>query len=417
MWRERGEPMDDFFSRYLEYAGVGTSEAPTIFHRWSIVSAVGAMLGRQIHLPFGHSKIYPNQYIMIMGSPGSRKSTAMAVAKGLLQEAGYTRFGPDKTSKERFLMEMKQYEEAIDMEDLEALTLDEPSEIYVVASEFTDFVGTNNMEFITMLTNLWDNPDVYRNPKIHGASVLVHEPTVNIIGGNTTQGFALAFPPESLGNGFLSRLIFVYGEPNGVKVAWPKPSDPLLAAGLVEDLKQIKVKAKGIVTLGKGVEELGDKIYREFRDIDDARFKHYSTRRFTHLIKLSMVIAATRMSTQIQEEDMLKANTLLHYTEHNMPKALGEFGKSKYSDVSNQILEKLNHSLHPVGVNELWRLVDKDLPKMQDLIEVLKNLVNSDKIQFMGAGKKQGYVTKHNQKVEWDRSLLMEEWLREEEKL
>lgn len=408
--------MDDFFERYLEYAGVGTSEAPTIFHRWSIVSAIGALLGRQIYLPFGHSKIYPNQYIMIMGSPGSRKSTAMGVAKGLLAEAGYKRFGPDKTSKERFLMEMKQYEDSYDIEELEALTLDEPAEVYVVASEFTDFVGSNNMEFITMLTNLWDNPSEYKNPKIHGASVIVHEPTVNIIGGNTTQGFALAFPPESLGNGFLSRVIFVYGEPNGIKIAWPKPSDPLIGAELVTRLKEVSKTVKGEVTLGPGVVELGDRIYKEFRDIDDARFKHYSTRRFTHLLKLSMIIAATRISTQIEKEDMLKANTLLHHTESNMPKALGEFGKSKYSDVTNQVLDHLNHSSIPVGINDLWKIVSKDLPKLQDLVEIMKNLQTADKVMQVTLKGKQGFVTKHAEKVQWAADLLMEDWLREEEK-
>src|SRR5690606_174971 len=206
-----------------------------------------------------------------------------------------------------------------------------------------------NMEFITMLTNLWDNPSEYKNPKIHGSSVIVHEPTVNIIGGNTTQGFALAFPPESLGNGFLSRVIFVYGEPNGVKIAWPKPSDEMQGALLAQELKDIAAKVKGEVTLGEGVIDLGDRIYKEFKDIDDARFKHYSTRRFTHLLKLSIIIASTRLSTEISIDDMLKANTLLHYTEMNMPRALGEFGKSKFSDVSNQILEHLHSSHMPVS--------------------------------------------------------------------
>lgn len=409
--------MDDFFERYLEYAGVGTSEAPTIFHRWSIISAIGALLGRQVYLPFGHSKIYTNQYIMIMGSPGSRKSTAMSIAKNLLGESGFTRFGPDKTSKERFLMEMRQHEESYDIADLEALTLDEPAEVYVVASEFTDFIGQNNMEFITMLTNLWDNPSEYKNPKIHGASVVVHQPTVNIIGGNTTQGFALAFPPESLGNGFLSRVLFVYGEPTGIQVAWPKPSDPLIGADLANRLREIKAQVTGEVTLGGGVLDLGDRIYKEFRDIDDVRFKHYSTRRFTHLLKLSIIIAATRLSTVIEKEDMLKANTLLHYTESNMPKALGEFGKSKYSDTTNKVLDYLNSSRAPVTVNELWKVVSNDLPKMSELVDILKNLQGAEKIKQMTAKGKTGYVTHHEAKLEWAEDLIIEDWLRDEEKM
>ncbi len=399
---------------YLEY--VGRSEAPTIYHRWTCVSILGAITGRNVSLPFGHGVIYPNQYIMLMGSPGTRKGTAMNIGKRLLKEAGYTRFAPDKMSKERFLMEMKPYTEDELDGDLELLNFDQASEIYAFAEEFTDLVGHGGMEFMTMLTKLWDNHDKYEHPKIHGKSVVVDKPTVNIFGGNTAQGLLLAIPPEALGNGFMSRMIFVYSEPTNVKITFPVPPSATLKESLVEQLKEMRLLT-GNFSLTQEATEIFDRIYREFQDINDPRFRHYSTRRFTHVLKIAMLFALSRLSLTITTEDALQANTLLHYTELRMPKALGEFGKSKYSDVSHAVLEHLSKLTKPASLNDLWKLVAKDLNKITELADVMKNLKEAGKVQIITIKGKQGYMPCHQESHTWDPSLLVENFLSPEEML
>ena len=98
------EPSSDFFLKYLEYKS-GT-EVPATFNRWSSIGMVGAWLGRQVYVKFGESKLYPNQYIKLMGSPGTKKSTAIKGAKRLLSEAGYDTFAGEKISKEKYLLDL-----------------------------------------------------------------------------------------------------------------------------------------------------------------------------------------------------------------------------------------------------------------------------------------------------------------------
>jgi len=271
------------------------------------------------------------------------------------------------------------------------------------------------MEFLTMLTKLWDCPPEYKNPKIHGASAIINEPTVNILAGNTAQGFSLAFPPEALGNGFLSRMLFIQGETTGRKVTFPPPPDELLRGYLINHLKEIKLLVKGQATLAPHVRSLCDKLYNNFLDIDDSRFKHYSTRRFTHLLKLALCIAASDLRTEVHEEDCLKANTMLHFAEKMMPKALGEFGKSKYSDVSNQILDFLAKAKFPMTMRDLWIKVSKDLTKIQELGEVLRNLQQANKIQVVKVAGKEGFLPLHHERASWSDDLLVPEWLTQEE--
>lgn len=408
--------MSDYFEAYFSYAGVGESEAPSIFHRWASISIVGALLARRIWMPFGHSSIYPNQYIMFMGSAGTRKSTAINIGAKLLKGTGYSKFAADRVSKEKFLMMMSSIDEA-DLDDPDALlelTVDEPAESYIVAEEFTDFTGMNNMEFYTMLTKLWDCPSEYLHPKIHGKDVEVNKPTVSILSGNTAQGFSLAFPAEALGNGFLSRVILVYGETTGRKITFPKPIEAHKRDLLIEHLKEIK-KLSGACELTEEAKAICDRIYKEYIPLDDHRFAGYTNRRFTHILKLAMVLAASRLSTTIEVIDILRANTLLYVTELKMPRALGEFGKSKYSDVASSIIEILHAAKRPVTVNELWKKTQKDFNKLAEFHDVMKNLQQAEKIQVMKIGSVVGYVPCSKPAQEWSEDLLVLDWLTLEE--
>lgn len=402
-----------FFNDYFEY--VGESEAPSIYHRWCSISMLGALLCRNVWFPFGHSKIYPNQYIMLMGSPGTRKGTAINISRKLLQGTGFNRFAPDRLSKERFLMEMKPpFSEELD-NDLEMLLIDAPHELYVVAEEFTDFVGQGGMEFMTMLTKLWDNLDEYTHPKIHGKSIVVDKPTVNIIGGNTAQGLALAIPPEALGNGFMSRVIFVHSDPTGRQITFPKKASSLLRDNLVKRMKEIQKEVTGEVSYSEDAGVLLDRMYKEYINVDDHRFSHYGTRRFTHLLKLCIIFAASELRTNITREDTLRANTILYYTELRMPKALGEFGRSKHSDNAHAILELLGNSIKPWTINEIYKQVAKDISDQRDLSTILKNLISAEKIQVVTIKGKQGYMPLHKEVIRMNPALLDESFLRDEE--
>lgn len=127
-----------------------------------------------------------------------------------MKKIGYNRFAADKTSKEQFLVDMRMTDSTKEMEmlDIENLAMDAPAESYIMSGEFTDFIGQGNMEFITMLTNLWDNLDTYRQPKITRKTVDVYKPTINLLGANTPEGFSLAFLLKHWAMGFCLVLFY-----------------------------------------------------------------------------------------------------------------------------------------------------------------------------------------------------------------
>lgn len=406
----------DFFSAYLDYVNLDESECPAIYHRWGCASVVGTLLGRSVWIPFGHGVIYPNQYVMLMGPPASKKGTAISVCKRLLKAAGYTRFAADKTSKEAFLKSMKQFEEGSPeaIAELEALVLDAPSEIYVCAGEFVDFIGIGDTGFMMTLTNLWDNLDVYIHPKITGKDVRVDKPTVNMFGASTPTTFALAFPPEAMGSGFLSRVLLIHSDGSGNRIPWPAHSDPLKTALLVQRLKEIK-QLKGEMRFSPEAYALMGDIYKNMVPVDDGRFMHYMDRRHTHLIKLSMIQAAADCRMVISTQDVIRANTMLACAEIKMTKALGEFGASKYAAASNQVLEVLQKAKLPMNSGEIWKHVSRDVTKMQELIDILENLKRSEKIQVFQVKGKTGYLPHNKPAVVWDPAFIDSSWLTPQE--
>lgn len=405
--------MTDYLSDYVRYTGVldDDNEAPITYHRWTAISMISTLLGRNAWIPFGHSIVYPNQYILLMGAPGTRKSSAIGIAKSLLKQTGYTRFSGDKTSKERFLMDMAQLDEQADIDDILDFTGLDSSEIYVAIGELADFMGPNNGEFVTLLTNLWDNLPDYKQPKIQGKSVVVIKPCVNILGGCTATTFATSFPPEAVGGGFLSRLLLVYAEPSGVKVAWPSEPDAMLAARLIHTLNDIKTHIQGAFSVTPEAKKLLGRMYREEVPVNDGRFVYYANRRYVHLLKIAMVLAACRVSMEINEEDALKANTILVNAERSMPKALGEFGKNKNSDVASKLLEILRGKAKPMNANELFKLVSSDVSRLAELSDIMRNLQDAGKVTVKTIGGKTGFVPNYEEVRAWSSDLLLDDYL------
>lgn len=416
--------MPSFFDLYFKY--VEETEPPIIFHRWSIIPVISAMLGRQVWLPFGQFRIFPNMYCMLIGDPGSRKSTAIKMAVKLCRAAGYDQFSGNKTSKEKFLLDL----EGATAEDgtvtatavMENIFGDggvgtEPKEVFIASDEFINFMPRGDLDFMSILGEFWDWDDddkPWTQRLKNSKSVAIFQPTVNMLGGTTHENFSLTFPPETLGAGFISRMVLVYGERSGKMIDWPVTPSEKGRTELITILEKMKAEVHGPVTVSQRARDVLGVIYRTHKGVDDARFAHYSTRRHTHLLKLCILCAACRLSTELLIDDVILANSILSYAEHFMPKALGEFGKAKNGDVANRILSFLANSIRPVDQVELWKHCQSDLDRPEDLQRLLDALNQSKKIQWVKKTSSgvQGWTIVRkalsNQQVYVDYNLLKE---------
>lgn len=369
---------------------------------------------------------------MLIGEPGTRKSTAIKIAKKIITAAGYDKISGDKTSKEKFMLDLagiegdgmdnkggkfkKKTESIDDLLDsnlgFDELTSGEPCEMYIACDEFNDFIGLGNLEFISLLGNLWDYNGVFKNRIKTGPSVYINDPTISILGGNTSTSFANAFPPDTLGQGFFSRLLLIYGEETGRKITFPQLPSVEETGSIVQNLQRIKAIVQGDAVLSDGAKILLDKIYKQTGKMDDIRFASYANRRFTHLLKLCLIISACYYSTEITEEHVLEANTILAHTESLMPKALGQFGRAKNSDVTHKIMSILNNAGVPMSLKDLWTHCVSDLEKIELLSDQIRSLVMAEMVMIVG-GK---FLSKQKAVEEIDSDLVDYNYLTHEER-
>lgn len=369
---------------YMQH--VAESEPPAIFHRWCFLSCTSAALARNVYIPFGGGYIYPNMYVALVGAPGTRKSTAINRCKSLLEGGGFTNFSATKTSKQKFLLDWEASIHSTGAESFldELASVDPVNNILIASDELLDFLGQGNIDFINLLTTLWDNLPLYEERLKNSKSTKIEKPTVNILGGLTPTGLQMALPPESAGTGMMSRMLFVYSESTRRKVAWPHIPSHEERKPFVEYFKRIRGLSGEMKVTPEARELLAD-IYTDWEQLEDSRLQYYGGRRHTHLLKLCLVVAAMRdTGKQITADVAIEANTILTYTEAVMHLALGEFGKSKYSDAAQAIVAHLEEARGPTSAQVLFKLVSRSVDKFNDFAEVLKTLVRSDRIQCVG---------------------------------
>lgn len=321
-------------------------------------------------------------YIMLQGLPGVRKSTAINIGTKLLKKVGYTKFASNRMSRQMFLEELWHINQPPenDLDAALAYNDNDPYEVTIHASEFLDFIGQGDKDYLMLITSLWDNLDEYKNPKITSKSVVVKKPTVNFIGGNTPAGLNLAFPSETIDSGTLSRFIFVHAASSGRKILIPSPPDEAKGKAICEHLKAIRDTVKGRAKVEPAALEALEVIYTDAQPLEDPRFTYYFSRRLTHIIKLCLIVSAARLSTTITVEDVLLANTMLGAAEYSMPKALGHFGRNRNSAVIHNMLEFIEESGRPVHPKELYNKFCTDFAREHDFISTLMDLQNSGKL-------------------------------------
>lgn len=368
-------------------------EAADFSYLWAGLSCIAAQLARNVYIPFGNGKIYPNLYVMFVGDPGKRKSTAIKDLKKRIKAAGYQNICGDKVTMQKYLLDLAGVGEgSIEDSNITEFNLgitlgtNDYVESYINQDEFSDFIGINNYPFISLLGNFWDidEPYVYRTK--NGQSIEIPSPIVNILGATTPSQFNTIFPPAISEQGFLSRLIIVNIPESKRKIARPLPSDASVIEKVVDGLKAVR-KLSGELVMSDAVWAKLEEIYLSWKPVEDTRFAHYSTRRHTQLLKLCILATCSRYTVEMSVDDVIFANTLLSFTEHFMPQALGQFGKNKDGDVNSKVISYLRSSFPTAkSLQDIIIPISTETDVMS-LQKILNNLVVAEKIVAASNGK------------------------------
>lgn len=424
----------DYLNNYQRL--VEDTESPRIFHLWSSIFAVSAALGRRCYLPFGTGEIHANLYVLLVGNPGTRKSTAARISQKVLARNTGVRFAPSDTGFQRqgltraFLGETNQdVEKALlnadalgaevsGLESLMNICIADDSEeaelameiakadkhaLVAVASEFSRVVGQNNLAMLDYLGERYDGESY----KYETSTTKIDLPNtlLNMLACTTPTSIANSLPPAAGGQGFLSRIILVYGAKKYKKVPRPKEFDGALRGLVDEVVAGVYREMNGAFTETPAALKFSEELYDAPVEIADARFSYYAERRYTHLIKVAMSLCASRGSMEISVEDYEDAHRILKATEIGMPDALGEFGMNKFAALKQDILEELRTSQGPMTMEQIVAMFHRDA-RSNEIAEVILEMVNAKLVVMNQAPTGQKLLTARLNRQQTEDSMI-----------
>ena len=177
-----------------------STEANPAFHYASLLTVVGAAIGRRLYLPYNH-KLFPNLYTCLVGASGlSRKSTAIRLALGTVEGIEYL---TGLSSMEGLLkrLEASGGELLVVLEELSSLLLKAKKQEYAAA-------------IIPKLAELYDSPAKVDLPtKVKPVTVL--NPFVAVLSATTPEWLEQSLDMADIMGGFANRFLFILGEPQG----------------------------------------------------------------------------------------------------------------------------------------------------------------------------------------------------------
>ena len=363
-----------------------STEVPSVFALWSAVSAIAGVLGRNCCIDMGLFKIYPNLYTVLVGPAASKKSTAIGVAQRLITQL----------EDPKNLLSQKMTPEALIQGLAETptvvtgTTLTTRAEGMAIVSELSTLIDRNSFQngMIALLTDLWDSPKSFEYRTRGRGKETLHNCCLNILSGSTMQWIKEAVPAVAIGGGFTSRVLFVYHGRSGKLVPFPEITEENKERErlLVRDLNSIS-RMSGNFKLSPQAKVFYVLDYNKFHSeselYDDKNLEGYAGRRHVMMLKLGMIVSASKRDTMvIHESDLQISLRLLESVEKTLPKVM----QAITSEAIGETCEEVLLFIQKKKVIKKAQLIKKFMNKLskKDLEVVLDTLIECQIIAVEG---------------------------------
>ena len=293
-----------WLDEYVKFASE-SSESPLSYHLWSGIGLVAGTLQRRVWMRRGHSTIYPNMYIVLIGPSGiSRKGESLMVARSFMEKINLPLL-PNNSSKESIVRDMNERKQQYKDETTGKIYMH--CSVSGVSEELANFLGMQDAGLISFMTEWYDSRDKFEKKTKHQGFDEVDGVCFNFLSSADPTWLPSVFPKEAPGGGFMSRVIFVVEDKKRRSIPNPDiyPINERLRETLTADL-EIMLTITGEYRFNKVAQDRHDEWYRKH----DADYNHhtiemrgYGGRRETHLRKLCMVLSACRSNDMMVTED------------------------------------------------------------------------------------------------------------------
>lgn len=322
-----------FLSRFLEMNA--EQELTDLYRIWPGIFTISACLERRVWGEW-EQKLYPNQFVCLVGDPAAHKSFSMSYAEKLLRQCG-VHILPSSMRWERMLKKLAELSEVQSFWCEATGEFVEHASATGIVDELAVFTGYKDSIRLQTLCQLYNCQESFLySTNLHG-DLNVKNVCLNILAGVQPAAMLEVLPREAFGGGFTSRIIFVYSDVPKKEFSSARTPEQIkrqskaeaACLAMLEDIR----KLSGPFTITEAFNER----YVYWREVEsvknpplpyyDEHLQHYMGRREAHFRKLAMAISAGRSCEMVlRESDFIVAKDILERTERVMPMAMRQAG-------------------------------------------------------------------------------------------
>lgn len=365
---------------------------------------IGAAIERKGWLVNNKGRLFPNQYILLVGPAGVGKSLCTNLAYDMLSDirTPETPFHIAPTSVTRASLVdclAAADRRIVRLHDTPAIT--SFNSLTAIVDELGVFLPAWDGEFMSFLTHLWDNKQYAETRRTKAITIDIPNTQLNLLSATTPAYLNSLLPEGAWEFGFMSRIINIYsGEEIYTDIFAELDHDSSLYKNLVGDLKDI-YSGWGQFTVTDDVKIAVNAWAREGGRPypDHPKLSHYKTRRLAHLLKLCMIASASTDNDRvITLEHYAEALDWLTEAETFMP----DIFKAMKTGGDQRVIEECYHFVYlewmkkkePVSEHLVYTFLSERVPahSVQKILDVMVATTLLKK-QYMNSGG-QGYEPK-----------------------
>jgi hypothetical protein len=375
----------NFFQLYQEFTK--NSEPPANFHAWTAIAALSALLGRKCFVPQGHFTVFPNTYIVLVGPPGAKKSTAMNIGKNLVRSVEKVPVAPESATREALIDDMIENKVLWEVAGVDVSY----SQSAAFVGELEQFLGGKqvNQQMVGFLTAIWDEPIFKARTRGRG-EVVINAPYFTMLGCCTPSWMNNKLREDVISDGFSRRTIFcLESEPEGL-VPWLSTDDSQdsLKEQLEKEARRV-FNFCGSFRFTQPALDLWCVEYKKMREAGKTandKLANYFSSKHILAMKLSMCMSAALRTDRIVCSDILQlAFRFLEVSEAKLTEVFSGVGRNELKGYMDKIYRLIQeHGDKDAGAPHALILgatsSDVSLAEFKEGIEVLtqSNLIKQE---------------------------------------
>ena len=374
-------PQHGFIADYLKYTD--TQESPGSFHFWAASAIISAVLQRNVWVSKNIYQVYPNLFVVLVAPSGiCRKSRAINIGVGLLEDFSFVNCLADKTTPEALLESLMLGTEHVGLNaDKNQIKFGPESHTgFATASELTVFLSKDayNSSMIEILTDLYDCRSNFKYVTRNKRPIILKNTCLSILGGSTPDWIA-NLPPDAFGGGFMSRFIFMVKNCRDRSICFPQEPPKGLQQKLKETLAKIHASCQGkmIITQEAKIwfQDWYDRLSDQARNVD-TQLLGFVERKPDTVLKVATILATSELRMTIHKEDLQTAYAVVTWTQERAFDAFRHVEMTRFGNLKMRIIEFLDHNGGYVNRREILRKFGGRLQNLKEL-EGLESLMEA----------------------------------------